>query len=164
MEIKYKKCTKCGEEKEVSEFHKMKGCKYGVRNTCKNCMKEYQKEYRKENADRLKECQKEYQKEYQKENADRLKEYRKENADRLKEYRKEYRKENADRLKEYQKEYRKEYQKEYQISLSDGYIITQLRNRNPNLTTEQIRANPELIRLKRLAIQYYREHLKEIKK
>ena len=111
MEIKYKKCTKCGEEKEVSEFHKMKGCKYGVRNTCKNCMKEYQKEYQKENADRLKECQ-----------------------------------------------------KEYQISLSDGYIITQLRNRNPNLTTEQIRANPELIRLKRLAIQYYREHLKEIKK
>ena len=126
MEIKYKKCTKCGEEKEVSEFHKMKGCKYGVRNTCKNCMKEYQKEYQKENADRLKE----------------------------------YRKENADRLKEYQKE----CQKEYQISLSDGYIITQLRNQNPNLTTEQIRANPELIRLKRLAIQYYREHLKEIKK
>ena len=119
MEIKYKKCTKCGEEKEVSEFHEMKGCKYGVRNTCKNCMKEYQKEYQKEN---------------------------------------------ADRLKEYQKEYRKEYQKEYQISLSDGYIITQLRNQNPNLTTEQIRANPELIRLKRLAIQYYREHLKEIKK
>ena len=145
MEIKYKKCTKCGEEKEVSEFHKMKGCKYGVRNTCKNCMKEYQKEYRKENVDSMKEYQKEY---------------RKENVDSMKEYRKEYRKENADRLKEYQKE----CQKEYQISLSDGYIITQLRNQNPNLTTEQIRANPELIRLKRLAIQYYREHLKEIKK
>ena len=128
--MKTKVCSKCGEEKEVSEFHKMKGCKYGVRNTCKNCMKEYRKEY---------------QKEYRKENADRIKEYRKENADRI-------------------KESQKEWQKECQISLSDGYIITQLRNRNPNLTTEQIRANPELIRLKRLAIQYYREHLKEIKK
>ena len=32
-----KKCTKCGIEKEISEFHKQKSGKHGRRNVCKLC-------------------------------------------------------------------------------------------------------------------------------
>lgn len=36
-QTKTKRCSKCGEEKTVSEFHKGKGGKYGVRSVCKEC-------------------------------------------------------------------------------------------------------------------------------
>lgn len=34
-----KKCSKCGEVKDVSEFHKCKGWKSGIHNWCKSCIK-----------------------------------------------------------------------------------------------------------------------------
>jgi hypothetical protein len=40
-----KVCTKCGEEKELSEFHKNKTCKYGHKSTCKECIKIDHKNY-----------------------------------------------------------------------------------------------------------------------
>ena len=84
-----KQCTKCGEVKEISEFHKKKA---GRHSHCKSCVKEYYKA----NADKIKE----YKKEYYKANADKIKEYKKEyrkaNADKIKEDKKEYYKTNAD--------------------------------------------------------------------
>lgn len=35
-----KKCNKCGEEKELHEFHKNRKCKYGVDNRCASCKNE----------------------------------------------------------------------------------------------------------------------------
>ena len=36
-----KTCSKCGEEKLLTEFHKDKKGKYGVHNRCKECKREY---------------------------------------------------------------------------------------------------------------------------
>ena len=40
-----KKCTKCGEEKELSEYHKNKSSKGGLRPYCKECAREKQREH-----------------------------------------------------------------------------------------------------------------------
>ena len=87
-----KKCSKCGEEKRLSEFPKHKNCKDGHRNQCKSCEKEYKKEYYQEN--------KEYKKEYSKEWYQENKEYKKE-------YQKKYRKENKEKRNEYIRKKRK---------------------------------------------------------
>ena len=42
-----KRCKVCNIEKPISEFHKMKGCLYGVRTICKECRKIERKEYSK---------------------------------------------------------------------------------------------------------------------
>jgi hypothetical protein len=42
-------CTKCGIEKDLSEFHKSKNYKDGHISRCKICVREYGLEYRKEN-------------------------------------------------------------------------------------------------------------------
>mgnify|MGYP007044033886 CR=1 FL=1 len=123
-----KTCTKCGQEKEITEFYKSKGGKFGVRSDCKLCHKELQKEYKQR--PEVKERKKEYDqtpeiKEYQKEYRQRpdVKERQKEygQTPEYKEYHKEY--DQTPERKEYQKEYnqrpdvkerQKEYQKEYQ--------------------------------------------------
>ena len=38
-----KKCSKCGRELPLSEFHIDKTCVGGVKNQCKSCLKEYHK-------------------------------------------------------------------------------------------------------------------------
>lgn len=40
-----KTCTKCGEEKALTEYHKNKTCKYGVNSQCKPCVIERNREY-----------------------------------------------------------------------------------------------------------------------
>lgn len=46
-----KVCTNCGEEKELSEFHKAKASKLGVKNICKLCCADYAKNYKKNKAE-----------------------------------------------------------------------------------------------------------------
>ena len=46
MENSTKVCSKCGEEKSISEFHKDKSTKDGLKSYCKSCAKEYKKAYR----------------------------------------------------------------------------------------------------------------------
>ena len=67
-----KKCTTCKVEKELTEFHKKKESKDGLRADCKSCKKEYDKEHYQTNKERVKErikeynqANKEYYKEYQ---------------------------------------------------------------------------------------------------
>ena len=40
-----KTCTKCGVEKDVSEFYKTKTGKHGVGSRCKICVRKITKEY-----------------------------------------------------------------------------------------------------------------------
>ena len=47
--MKTKKCTKCGEEKALSEYGKHKDGKHGLRAYCKQCRSEIAKEERKNN-------------------------------------------------------------------------------------------------------------------
>ena len=46
-----KTCTKCGMDQPLSAFGKHKGCKDGLRPTCKACRNSYYKEYRQEHKD-----------------------------------------------------------------------------------------------------------------
>ena len=55
-----KTCTKCGVEKELSEFCNDNTHKYGVSGTCKECKKEYDKKYRCENKAKLSESAKKH--------------------------------------------------------------------------------------------------------
>lgn len=112
-----KKCSKCKEEKHVSEFSKRKTRNNILQSQCKICInkaaKEYyqtNKEYHKEYAKKNKEAQREYHKEYREKNIEHIKKQQKEhrikNINTYKEYIKEYSKNNRESLNEYQKEYR----------------------------------------------------------
>ena len=50
-----KKCTKCGLEKDLGEFHRDRSSKDGVRVRCKACIKEDSSKYRAENVDKISE-------------------------------------------------------------------------------------------------------------
>ena len=57
-----KTCTKCGEEKPVTEYHKQKRGKYGVTSKCKVCISEIDREYR--SRPEFQEKNREYQRKY----------------------------------------------------------------------------------------------------
>jgi hypothetical protein len=89
-----KKCTKCGELKPFSEFHKDKCSKDGLKSQCKKCMKEYyennkekinkqQKEYRENNKEKILEYQKEYYENNKEKILEQRKEYRENNYVRI---------------------------------------------------------------------------------
>ena len=87
-----KKCSKCGFEKDTSEFHRDKRCKDGLYSHCKECAREYTRKYAKENRGRLKQLQKEW---------------RERNKEKIKQW-------NAD-FKAAQGDYVKEYNRIYQL-------------------------------------------------
>lgn len=62
-------CTKCYEEKPISEFNKLKGGKFGKNSACKNCTNEISKKWRAVN----KENMQEYFRKYYLENAEYIK-------------------------------------------------------------------------------------------
>jgi 5-methylcytosine-specific restriction endonuclease McrA len=68
IKIQTKVCTKCGEEKALSEFRKRKRSKDGFASCCKKCAQRYDKSYYKENKEkvRIKNAK------YQHENRERL--------------------------------------------------------------------------------------------
>jgi len=103
-------CNICKEEKLLSEFHKSKSCKLGVRKTCKKCRSEseaeYKKKYREKNSKEISEKSMDYYNKHKCEISERRKLYYKENSERLKEYSSNYRKNNKQKIKEYNFKYR----------------------------------------------------------
>lgn len=79
-----KVCTTCQEEKVISEFHKEKKGKYGVKSKCKECFYECkrnnpkEKEYRRNNYVRHREKKLAYKKQYYWGNVEKIAEYNKE--------------------------------------------------------------------------------------
>ena len=55
-----KKCSKCGVEKELSEFYKNKKSNNGIYSICKKCECKKSKEYCRKNKEKIKEKMKEY--------------------------------------------------------------------------------------------------------
>ena len=53
-------CTKCKEEKELSEFSKSKSSKDGLQYNCKACQRQYCRQYYAKNAEYCKQYQREY--------------------------------------------------------------------------------------------------------
>jgi len=111
-----KKCTKCGETKELSEFYKNKNTASGVHYCCKCC----NKKWREENKEDTKKNSKKHYQNNKKKIKLRSKSYNKNNKEKIKLYVKKYREDNKEKLKIKQKEYRednkekiKAYRKEY---------------------------------------------------
>lgn len=48
-----KVCNRCGKEKELLDFHKKKGGKFGVRSHCKSCTKVMSSDYYKNNKEKV---------------------------------------------------------------------------------------------------------------
>ena len=86
-----KVCTKCKEEKKLTEFDKDKDKKDGLTYRCKSCRKKYRQ------------ANKEYFKEYYQANKEKVKEYRQANKERVKEY---YQA-NKERINEITKKYKR---------------------------------------------------------
>jgi hypothetical protein len=134
-----KTCTKCKEEKELSEFRKQG--KYLI-SKCKPCFYEYNKKYNQ--SDAHKKYQKEYHKEYRKSDAGK---------ESLKKY------QQSDARKENQKKYNNKYQKEYHIT--DRYFKHRLKSKG----FKENDISPELIELQKLSIVTYRytQQLNQVK-
>jgi hypothetical protein len=81
-----KECSKCGQEKPLSGFHKGKRYRLGVKSQCKVCVSERGKQYHQENKDKKSEQNKQY---YQKKR-DKKKQYRQENRDKILERQRQY--------------------------------------------------------------------------
>ena len=84
-----KKCTKCGETKDLTEFNKDKSRKNGRTPSCKECRKQYYQA----NRERF---------------AERKKQYHQENREQILEYQKQYRKANREKLTKQKKQYYQE--------------------------------------------------------
>lgn len=123
-----KKCNKCGEEKELTEFYKRPGSKDGYRNDCKKCknfsLREIEKNKTISNGTKkciLCDIEKPIDNFYKREKSTdgyrndcidcfklKCKNYRVENTEKLSELNKKWRNNNKEELLEYQRKYRKE--------------------------------------------------------
>ena len=106
--VNTKKCSKCGIQKELSEFYKDKKCKYGVKGNCKVCGKEYQKEYIQKNKEVVLQRNKEYRQNNREEIIQYNKEYRQNNREEISQQRKEYYQKNREEIIQKQMEYEKQ--------------------------------------------------------
>lgn len=104
--MQLKKCSICKIEKEISEFNKHSGCKFGVRPQCKKCHSLQSSKWQEENKDK----KKEYLKKWNKENKDKVKKQREsykdiKNEKRRERYRndEEYRNDRLKDVREWQK-------------------------------------------------------------
>lgn len=109
-----KVCSKCGLEKDFSEYHKFKHSKDGLKSQCKVCILLKEKERR--STDEYKLNQKEYNQSIPKEikKSNRRKHYLK-NIEKISEQNKKYREDN----KEYFIEYNKKYREDNKEKISD---------------------------------------------
>jgi 5-methylcytosine-specific restriction endonuclease McrA len=100
-------CSKCKQEKQLSEFQPDKSKKSGYKSQCKECIKnnfsrqKYLKEYRENNKDYFREKHAEYRERNREKLKTQAREYREQNPDKIKYY---YIK-NRDRILKYSREY-----------------------------------------------------------
>lgn len=117
-----KKCTKCNEVKNLSNFTKSKSTKDGLNYNCKQCTSKSYKKYYKENTDKLLKKQRDYysknketlrkkDNKYKKENIDLLKSYKQ--KDEYKKKQVQYVKENRERINKSQKKWRNDNYEKY---------------------------------------------------
>jgi len=81
-----KRCSKCGETKPLTEFHKNKRKKDGLRCHCKVCAAEYKRRYRQENKEAIAEYQRQYREDYRETSLEYQRQWREENKERLRQY------------------------------------------------------------------------------
>ena len=156
-------CGKCHYIKDVSEFHKDRSKKYGVKSTCKECDKELKAKYYKQNIDKFKE----HNSEWYKQNINKIKEYRKQNGDKIKEKQKEYYKQNINKRKEYLKqnsEKIKEQKSEWYKKNVDKIKEQQAKYRKQNINKRKEYYNQKSDKFKEYRFKYYKQNYDKIKK
>lgn len=72
VEVRLKKCTKCGKELPLDQFHKYSRTKDGLRNSCKDCTNAMNRVYRESHKDELDNYWQVYHRDYYKKNKDRI--------------------------------------------------------------------------------------------
>jgi len=95
-----KTCSKCKQDKELSEFYKQEKGKYGVRSICKICVKEYDNNHYKNNSEKLKQ----QTKEWREANPEYVKEWKNQKG---KKYFTDYYKNNSEKIIKYINKYNK---------------------------------------------------------
>ncbi|MEO6147049.1 MAG: hypothetical protein ABIT70_08360, partial [Sulfuriferula sp.] len=135
-----KKCSKCGEVKLETEFHKNKTKKDGLASNCKVCTAAVGSRYRAENRDR----RRAFHARYRAENRDRIlasrARYRADNRDRILAFHARYRAENRDRIRASRARYIADNRDRIHASrardiskLSDTYIKGMIRGKSDTL-------------------------------
>ena len=113
-----KRCRRCGELKEESEFHKNKTKKDGLQSECKDCRKEYYSQKNEQIANQSRECRQRNKEQVARRNhiwymnnkereAKRHREYQKQNKERIAKRNQEYRKQHKERVAKSDREYYK---------------------------------------------------------
>ena len=99
-----KTCTKCGEEKALTEFYTSSSGKYGRRADCKACHIEQKLKYHQANRERRLEYMREYDRANKGFKSERERQYYESNKERILERQREYYLANKVRWREYEKE------------------------------------------------------------
>ena len=122
MTTKYKKCSKCGEVKEVREFNKRSAKLDGLNAWCKSCHKAWSKKKRETEAEHMRAKSNawkkanrrrinNYQRDYYLNNIEKYKtyksEWRRKNKDKILEKKAEWRRKNKDKVREESRNYKK---------------------------------------------------------
>ncbi|MDD4242758.1 MAG: hypothetical protein PHG08_00460 [Bacilli bacterium] len=102
-----KKCSKCGVEKDESEFGKDVRHKDGLQGSCKLCVAKIKQDWAENNPEKVIKSAKEWNEKNPEEAKIRAKEWRKNNPEYDKEHSKQYRESNPEYMKEYFKNRRK---------------------------------------------------------
>lgn len=100
-----KKCSSCGETKDIDEFNERLDSKDGVRGQCKVCSETQKKAYRHNNKEKVAAQKKKYRQEHKEEIAAYFYEYYRNNKEDKSAYDKEYNQKNRKRLSAQHKKY-----------------------------------------------------------
>ena len=154
----YKRCSKCGEVKPLSEFCKDTRASDGLRCQCRGCASDYGRQYRVTHRDKARESSRKYHaanidkvherkkqyraenldkkrekdKQYRAKNPERNRQYRSDNADKERKRHKQYYADNADKICDYGRQYRAknpEYQRQWHAAHLDKSRIYDHRRR-----------------------------------
>lgn len=98
-----KQCSVCKEVKPLSEFHKNKGGKFGVRSMCKVCIGKYHKKYCEDNKELVSERWKNYYNDNREKLSEQRKEFRESNKKMVLERHKRYYENNKEKVCDYSK-------------------------------------------------------------
>ena len=154
-------CRKCGQEKPLEEFAKDKECVLGHSHICKQCKAERNRKWRAANPEKVLE----YKRKRYAANPEKVREYNRKwcaaNPEKVLEYKRKRYAANPEKAREYKRkryaanpEKVLEYNRKWREILSDGYLRSQLKQRNLPVT-------PETIDYKRIQLKLYREIKKQ---
>lgn len=107
--VSQKQCSKCGEWKDKSEFHKQAGKKDGTRPRCKSCTREDLRNWRATNNERARERDKDWYHQNPEKRRANSKRYRENNLVKILEKGRRYYQDNAEKIKKHVLEWQKKF-------------------------------------------------------